>query len=699
MRRALLLAAFLVACGNGPVPDNNVHPFDAGADAPDASTGDGGEDADILGAPCQDDSQCDDGIACTFDTCDPQLLRCRNTPDDTLCDDGVFCNGKELCKRTSGCQPGPVVACSSSTCEISKCVEADKSCTHEPRDLDQDGDPDAVCKGGGDCNDLDPNVSSKHSEICGNGVDDNCNGQTDEAGCVSAQNATCQTAMSITAPGTYAMSTAGAGKTFQTSCTVSKPQTAHDVVAAVTVPAGPNADLDVWVAGPTNGEMSVAIQSACGQPVSELACGAGAGAWSTRARARDVAPGTYYVVVTSSLETSVTLSVDFLSPTPKAANEDCGTATPIAPGTPTTVSLVDPSLDLPDACGAVTGELTYSLTLAQAQDVRVYASTLKGAGQPVVGLRAPSCSGQTDELHCKKGSSLPLFARGVPAGTYVLTVAATTPIDASVLVQLAAPTTSPADELCSSAPPATLNGTLPFDLANHEDAIQDGCYPGAPTAAYDVELGVPSDVLVVARYPQNDYGAVSLDAPGCTQADNLLCWAASTPVRAGKRNLAAGSYRAVVGDTFGQQGTLTTLARPTVASTAVPGADDCGTFVDIPASGGYFTGDTTTHNPDFDDSCDAANQPKGGAADQILRLVLAQKKRVVLSMEGSSYGTILALRQGTSCPGTEIACNYSFSGPRSFLDQTLAPGTYWVIIDGWGGQKGTWDLDAYVVDP
>jgi hypothetical protein len=695
----IALACASLACG-GPVKDPLVG-IDASPDAQDgAIQGDAGPDADpTLGGPCIDDGQCDDKIACTHDSCDQSIKRCRNVPDDTLCDDGVYCNGVEVCKK-SGCQPGPVVACSTtSACDIDSCDETQKTCNHTIRDVDGDGDPDNHCSGGHDCDDSNPAVSSTHSEVCGNGIDDNCNGKIDEQPCVSAQNATCGTALPITSPGTYALSTVGAPKTFTATCSVTNPNSAHDVVAMVTVPSGPNVDLDVWADGPY-GETAVAIFSQCGQSASQLACGASFSTYSTRARARNVAPGTYAVVVTSSVEASLTLSVDFLVPAAKATNEDCATAQSIAVNTPTTVSIIDAAKDLPDACSAQTGELTYSLTLAQAQDVRVYASTLRGSGQPVIGLRAPTCSGQNDELRCRSGALLPLLAR-LSAGTYAITVAGTALIDANVLVELSPPTTAPLDQSCSTSPSATINATMNFDLANHEDAIHDGCMPGGPTASFDIELSNASDVMLVARYPQTDVGAVSFDAPGCATSDKLVCWESSTPVLVSKRNVSAGSYRAVVVDQSGQQGTLTTLVRDTVSAVQVTSGDDCSSVVDIPSTGGYFYGDTTSMKADFDDSCDYGGVPPGGAADQILRLTLTQTQRVVLSMNGSTYPTILALRQGTTCPGTEVVngCNFSFSGPRSFLDQTLTAGTYYIIIDGYDLNKGTWDLDVRVIAP
>lgn len=695
------VAAAFVACSE-PARDLLVKPFDAGvdADAPYDFTEAGDPE---LGKPCTDDKQCDDTIPCTFDTCDPKVLRCRNHPDSTLCDDGVFCNGKEICFQRTGCAAGPVITCDEGggACVIDRCVEATKSCAHAARDADEDGDPDAHCMGGADCNDANPAISSLHSEVCANGDDDNCNGQIDEMPCVAAQNATCATALSITGPGNYLMDTHGAPKTFDTTCSVSTPMAAHDVVAIVTVPSGPNVDLDLWVTSGDPGEVSVAVQGACGMSASEIACGAGAGATQTRTRARDVSPGKYAVIVTSQDETTVALQVDFLTPTPKPTNETCATAAPLTPGVATTVSIIDPATNLATECTIGTGELVYSFTLATAADVSVYASTLKGSGRPVVSLRDAGCALPADEIACHAGSTIPLFAR-LGAGTYTLAVSATTPIDESVLVATSPPTSPPADQSCSTAPALTLGASRTFDLSGHEESIHDGCLPGNPTAAYAFDLSSASDVLLVARYPVTDTGAVSLTTPACTLASRLTCYAGETPARTGKRDVAAGSYRAVVSDTNAQAGTLSVFARATAPSVAVTGGDDCTAPWTMDATGGFYTGDTSTMKADFDESCDTSSAPPFGAPDQVLRLDLAKTQHVVLSMEGSTYNTILSVRTGSSCPGTELVsgCTAGFSGPRSFLDfPSLAAGTYWIIVDGYASAKGGWDLDAYVVDP
>jgi hypothetical protein len=85
----------------------------------------------------------------------------------------------------------------------------------------------------------------------------------------------------------------------------------------------------------------------------------------------------------------------------------------------------------------------------------------------------------------------------------------------------------------------------------------------------------------------------------------------------------------------------------------------------------------------------------------VIRLDVATRRRVVLSTEGSSFATVLDVRRGPSCPGDPIggACFVGFGPARSFLDLTLEPGSYWIYVDGYDGQRGEWNLDVRVVAP
>jgi hypothetical protein len=713
VRAAWTMLALALLAGAAGCDDKTkallVMPYDAGfdatldagaTDAPAEAEGDGGP----LGGPCKDDSQCDDGVACTFDSCDPALLRCRNVPDDTRCDDGVYCDGREVCDPLRGCVAGAVVTCDDGDpCTIDRCIEATKSCQHDPRDLDLDGDPDTHCFAHHDCNDLDPTVASTHAEVCQNHKDDNCNGQIDEMPCVGTTGDTCAAPFTVQANATTPLSTVGANKDYAYACALSQAG-ARDVVAAVTVPQGPNADLDVWVTTQGGADATIAIESACGDPSTLLACGSGgtAPASAVRARARDIAPGTYFIVVTTIGETSFDLEVTLLAPTPKPTNDTCQAALPVATDTPFTVSIIDPARNLPSACPSSTGELTYAFTVAQPEDVRVYASTTQGSGTPVVSLRDTRCTGdggEGDELFCNASPKLPLFVRALPAGTYVLAVSATSPIDASVDVATAPATAALPDETCTAPPAATANATAVVDLSSHEEAIQDGCDPGGPTAARDVSLASTSDVLLVARFPETEQGGLSFDTPVCNAPTRLACQTGTTPVRIGRRSVPAGDYRAVLTDQIGAQASLTTLVRDAVPPTSVANADTCPVAFVIPPAGGFFTGDTTSATANYPGACDAAGQP--ASPDQVLSLTLAQPQRVVFDMEGSTYTTLLDVRTGPACPGDPVmnGCYVGFGPARSFLDLELPAGQYFVFVEGYAGGKGAWNLDVRVVPP
>lgn len=68
---------------------------------------------------------CDDGVACTVDTCDEVNDACVNTPDDASCDDGDVCNGVETCDPVNDCQPGePLVCDDGNPCTANSCDPA-----------------------------------------------------------------------------------------------------------------------------------------------------------------------------------------------------------------------------------------------------------------------------------------------------------------------------------------------------------------------------------------------------------------------------------------------------------------------------------------------------------------------------------------------------------------------------------------------
>jgi len=88
----------------------------------------------VHGAP----PDCDDGVGCTADSCSVVVDACVNTPDDALCDDGLFCTGEEFCHPVTGC------GSSGDPCGGLACDEATDSCNCT---LDADCDDGKFCNG------------------------------------------------------------------------------------------------------------------------------------------------------------------------------------------------------------------------------------------------------------------------------------------------------------------------------------------------------------------------------------------------------------------------------------------------------------------------------------------------------------------------------------------------------------------------
>jgi Putative metal-binding motif len=720
VRSALTLRSLLVlavsACGSSTAPSPFV--VDAGPDGSSTSGGgndgglseDGGPIDDTLGDPCNDDSQCDDEISCTIDTCDKTIDRCRHNPDDASCQNGVFCDGVERCDTKLGCRLGVPVACSDGdVCTIDTCLEAMSGCGHAPRDADFDGAPDGHCIANGDCDDQDPSVGPDVPEVCQNQRDDDCDGQVDEADCAAPKHDGCLDPFVIDAPGTYQTNTTAAALNFSATCGVANPAGARDIVAAVIVPAGP--PVDVEIAAKSNADIAIALLGQCGDASTEIACSASYFALDdgrfAKIRARNIGnpanPTPLPLYVFTDAGAPVILDVSFSTPTPAPTNETCGTAISIPFDTPVIADVVDVDKDVGTACNALTGDLIYSFDLAAPSNVHIYANSIDGDAEPVVSLRNAACALPEDEITCQEAESVHIFRHELPAGQYHLAVSATAPTVVSTTVVIEAPTSPLPDETCVGSPVLDPNKTIDVSFQNRQDDIDVGCLSSAVDVAYRLDLPTASDVLLVQRISSGDDAAISLDKPTCADPmDALVCGTGSqSPIRTNKRNVPAGEYRVVSESLLGLPTQITAFVRKTTPALIVPFADACADVLAIPATGGFFRGNTANATASFQAGCDQAGGPPNGARDQLLKITLPTQKRVVLDMAGSAYSTLLDVRRGPDCPGTEVfqGCTVGYGNNKSFLDLTLDAGVYFIQIDGYNKDDGPWFLDVRVVDP
>lgn len=664
---------------------------------------DGGTPVDpTLGGPCEDDGQCDDRVSCTRDRCDQALGRCRFEPDDASCANGIYCDGAERCDQRAGCVQGAVVSCSdNATCTIDTCIEQTQSCRHEPRDADGDADPTRNC-GGKDCDDTNPRVSSRATEVCGNQRDDNCDERVDETDCADPEFDTCASALEVTAAGYYDLDLTATALNYPTSC-ASEVQGFRDAVLSILVPDGGPFDVDV-TAKLDSGKLSLGSADSCGDGAStrcESSFETPRGGSVARLILRGRAAGKLPIYVSADSEGTAQVQV-VLRPAEPQRGELCEDAAALLPGGAPVLLRLHGVRDLASECKPLTSGGFVTFTLEAASDVTLIAEALNDLGLPVLSLVDEKCK---RELTCRKSQPGRLFVRNLAPGTYRALVGGTGPDDVSVRLETQAVSERPPGEGCADAQPLVSGVEQLVDLSIHEDAVQPGCLVGAPDSTFEFRLAAQADVALVGRFSAGDRGAVSIANRTC--AASSVCSVGSLSVRAVRYGVPAGTYRAVIESARGNPVGLSWFERPPVAEIAVPFADDCDGLVTIPEWGGRFVGNTANAFPDFSAGCDRGGQEPGGAPDQMLKLRLTQPRRVILDMRGSGFATMLSVRQGRSCPGVELgrACARAVDAPPSaesasrwipsYLDLDLEAGDYFVQIDGYDGAFGPWRLDVF----
>lgn len=129
---------------------------------------------------------CTDGIDndCNglVDTQDTNAIDCPETcfdyDGDSYSVDGGSCGPIDCNDNDAGINPGLPEICADAIdndCDGS----VDEGCDAACPDVDGDGYQDATC-GGSDCNDNDTAINPEAAEIPGNGIDENCNGSSDD---------------------------------------------------------------------------------------------------------------------------------------------------------------------------------------------------------------------------------------------------------------------------------------------------------------------------------------------------------------------------------------------------------------------------------------------------------------------------------------------------------------------------------------
>ena len=177
--------------GNDQDPEKNTPNSDKNnQDSSGDDQGSEGNDNDGDGftendGDCNDDNReihpgvdeiCGDGID---QDCDGSDLECQPDPNDEDNDgDGYTENQNDCNDGDASIHPNADEVCGDRIDQ--DCDGSDLECPIDPNDVDDDGD--GITENEGDCNDNDDEINPEAEEICGDNIDQNCNGENNE-GC------------------------------------------------------------------------------------------------------------------------------------------------------------------------------------------------------------------------------------------------------------------------------------------------------------------------------------------------------------------------------------------------------------------------------------------------------------------------------------------------------------------------------------
>jgi hypothetical protein len=410
-------------------------------------------------------------------------------------------------------------------------------------------------------------------------------------------------------------------------------------------------------------------------------------------------PAGPYVVVVGAAASGASGTFDIAYQTfPAIRNDTCSTPTTLVDGSALVgENTVGANDDYSTTCGGIgQPDVAYQFTLATRRQVQVAVSNSTFNGEfymPAVGTCGPDSSNGCFSF--TNGGGATANFRSLNPGTYSVIVdgASTAPSAGTFNILMSTTNPPPAGDTCIDAPPVLPVGVTYTDTLADGSANDTSGTCGGATGADKVQtfsLASSAHVTLTANSTGSWPFVMYLrQGAQCSTASQVSCVASSSgSAQIDITSLAAGTYWVWIDATSASVGTYSILLQESGAITPPPNDTCSGAITLLP---GNQNGTLVGATDNYMGSCNAT-----GGADVVYTFTLNAASAVTIAATPGVNTNNLAvyLQSGTCGTGTEVKCqNTSATGTETLQVDNLAPGTYFVFVEGVGPISDTFALN------
>lgn len=304
------------------------------------------------------------------------------------------------------------------------------------------------------------------------------------------------------------------------------------------------------------------------------------------------------------------------------------------------------------------------------------------------------CGNTRSELACNDDAESPrhsLVSVTLEPGTYSLVVDGWGAGRGEYEVSYTTATAPMPAQICRDATPLTPGEPIAGTTTGAPDVFQGRCAGNGTERLYSLDIAQRSRVRV--QLDSTHDGTLYMRSSCMNPASEVACNDDAGSVRRSliTATVDPGRYY-VFADGWRGSGDFTLRAEVGPAAGSGAPGDTCASAV--PYQPGVATRiDTIGLADDLSGSCGGR-----GAPDHVYRLDVQRRARLQASFgRGTDLAGVMYLQRTCGDATTEIAC--TTSAARGAIDETLAPGTYYLVVDGESGDSfGVAELSINLVD-